>query len=138
MSLQAFVEGSPPMHFCGGTLFNGRTVITAAHCCKVFDEVAGRADLEVVAGELLLDSSSGNEQRRKSISYKIHECKLSFILNTQTVSLSLKFSFFCKITFQSELNLVGSVAIIFLGFFSFSFSRTFLMCSDLMALKIIF
>jgi secreted trypsin-like serine protease len=80
VSLQAVVTGYPTEHFCGGTLFDSRTVITAAHCCAIFYQLDS---VEVVAGELLLDSVSGHEQRRKMISYKRHECKLCFVAKMQ-------------------------------------------------------
>jgi secreted trypsin-like serine protease len=79
VSLQAVSEGYSTQYFCGGTLFNSRTVVTAAHCCAGFRDFPSRFDLEVVAGELILDSNSGHEQRRKSTSYKIHECKLGIV-----------------------------------------------------------
>lgn len=56
-------------HFCGGSVYNSRYIITAAHCCNGQDP----SDLRVNAGEHSLRSDDGTEQERNVVSIKMHE-----------------------------------------------------------------
>ena len=59
--------------FCGGSIYNQSTIITAAHCCdRVKDLEVGWEDLTIVAGELDLLETSGFEQIRHIKSHVIH------------------------------------------------------------------
>lgn len=55
-------------HFCGGSLLNPWTAITAAHCCDKITEGKGTSnscqhkDVTVVAGEHSLSKRDGTEQ----------------------------------------------------------------------------
>ena len=62
-------------NFCGGSIYNETTIITAAHCCVGFDDpdsLVGWNDLKIVAGELDLLSTSNFEQVRKIKSHIVH------------------------------------------------------------------
>lgn len=45
-------------HFCGGTIYSAKAVVTAAHCCEAVQNIK----IVVVAGGLALDRTSGDEQ----------------------------------------------------------------------------
>ena len=48
-------------------------IVTAAHCCKVFEDTIYDATwFEVIAGDLILSDNSGLEQRSKIKDYLIH------------------------------------------------------------------
>ena len=59
-------------NFCGGTIYNETTIITAAHCCNgISQDEIGWPDRKIVAGQLDLLTSSGLEQTRRIKSYAI-------------------------------------------------------------------
>ena len=58
--------------FCGGSIYNKSTIITAAHCCKPFED--GELQLvltNIVAGRLVFDDFV-NGQEKSIKSYLIH------------------------------------------------------------------
>ena len=66
-------ESSDPQSICGGTIFSETVIVTAAHCCKVFeDTIYDVTWFEVIAGDLILSDNSGLEQRSKIKDYLIH------------------------------------------------------------------
>ena len=66
-------ESSEPQSICGGTIFSETVIVTAAHCCKVFEDTIYDATwFEVIAGDLILSDNSGLEQRSKIKDYLIH------------------------------------------------------------------
>ncbi|XP_040570357.1 trypsin-1 [Lepeophtheirus salmonis] len=75
-------------HFCGGSVMDKDTVITAAHCCDSFNSW----EVQVVAGEHDLFSTSGDEQKIpvKDITY--HEMFGSLGMNYEICLLKLKSS----------------------------------------------
>ena len=54
-------------HFCGGSIYDATTMITAAHCCDI------HTNTRVVAGDQLLSDKSGIEQSSGVVSEKRHE-----------------------------------------------------------------
>ena len=65
-------------NFCGGSIFNKTTIITAAHCCEGFgkpdenNDIFYWSDTEIVAGDFNLVDKSGFEQVKKIKSHIIH------------------------------------------------------------------
>ena len=58
---------------CGGTIYSETVIVTAAHCCKVFEDTEyDETRFEVIAGDLILSDNSGLEQRSKIKDYLIH------------------------------------------------------------------
>ena len=61
--------------FCGGSIYNKSTIITAAHCCKVFEEgeqADGLLELtSIIAGRINIDDIV-NGQETSIKSYLIH------------------------------------------------------------------
>ena len=58
--------------FCGGSIYNESTIITAAHCCKVFDEGIAQLDETIImAGRIDIDDTV-NGQENSIKSYLIH------------------------------------------------------------------
>ena len=56
---------------CGGSIYNKSTIITAAHCCKPYeDEDISWSDAAIVGGQIDIDDLSG--QTKKIKSYLIH------------------------------------------------------------------
>ena len=58
-------------NFCGGSIYNETTIITAAHCCDGIEH-DDWPDKKIVAGQLDLLSSSGYEQTKKINSFAMH------------------------------------------------------------------
>eukprot|EP00093_Oithona_nana_P002148 02148.XXX_5221_6282_1 [CDS] Oithona nana genome sequencing. len=60
-------------NFCGGTIYNETTIITAAHCCNgISQDEIGWPDRKIIAGQLDRLTSSYLEQTRRIKSYAIH------------------------------------------------------------------
>ena len=61
--------------FCGGSIYNKSTIITAAHCCKPFEDGEVLHDqlmlTDIVAGRIHADDF-GNGQEKSVESYLIH------------------------------------------------------------------
>ena len=60
--------------FCGGSIYNKSTIITAAHCCKPFKDDPANYQLaltDIVAGRLVFDDFV-NGQEKSIKSYLIH------------------------------------------------------------------
>mgnify|MGYP001340353096 CR=1 FL=1 len=89
--------------FCGGSIYDATTIITAAHCC---DPAKNMDDPKVIAGDLDTSQDSGHEQKRgiskitihpdwlgEDVSFKNDVCLLTLDsplkLNDQVKSISL-------------------------------------------------
>ena len=88
-------------NFCGGSIFNETTIITAAQCCQAnFPSGITIANTTIVAGELDIDEESGYEQFKKIKSYRVHP---SFDQTTKRNDI-------CVLTLDSELTFNENVA----------------------------
>ena len=54
--------GMKPFSFCGGSIYNKRTIITAAHCLKPEE-----TNLQIAAGEFNIDQNDGHEQVKRVV-----------------------------------------------------------------------
>ena len=62
-----------PQNICGGSIYSETVIVTAAHCCKIFEDTGYNTTwFEIIAGELIFSQNSGLEQRSKIYTYLIH------------------------------------------------------------------
>jgi len=66
---QVSFQTSGSFHFCGGSVFDANTIITAAHCCD--GQSASR--VKIIAGEHSLKKNDGTEQERQVKTIIVHE-----------------------------------------------------------------
>ena len=66
LSWEFSLTGDSYHHFCGASIYDEYTAITAAHCCDL------HSDTVLVAGELDLKVDSGKEQVRKVVEERKH------------------------------------------------------------------
>jgi hypothetical protein len=62
----AFIADASRAHFCGGSIFNTKWIVTAAHCI----EGNGAQDIHVIAGVNRLAKNSARENVRRIIRHK--------------------------------------------------------------------
>ncbi|CAG7827558.1 unnamed protein product, partial [Allacma fusca] len=62
------VSGSTTYHSCGGSIFNDRWIITAAHC-----STGTPSTYQIVAGDHNINQDEGTEQRRQVVRIIRHE-----------------------------------------------------------------
>ena len=58
--------------FCGGSIYNEVTIITTAHCCKVFDEGLAQLDETIIIAGRIDVNDIANGQEIAIQSYLIH------------------------------------------------------------------
>nr|ACO11627.1 Trypsin precursor [Caligus rogercresseyi] len=85
---QISLHQKPGFHFCGGSILDKDTVITAAYCCHLLSP----SDVLVVAGEHNLSLESGDEQSVDVEKIITHEFSGSFGNNYNVCLLKLKSS----------------------------------------------
>ena len=91
-------------NLCGGSIFTSNVIITAAHCCEAF-EMVPFSRFEMVAGDLILSSNSGLEQRRGIKSYLMHPSYKKATIEHDMCLIEL------KTPFDLSVPHVGKVAI---------------------------
>jgi len=69
LPFQISFQTTSGFHFCGGSVYDENTIITAAHCCD--GQSANR--IKVVAGEHNLEKNEGYEQERSVRRIEMHE-----------------------------------------------------------------
>ena len=92
------IEDSPYpccKHYCGGSIYDENTIITAAHCCDMFNFYPLN-NTKIVAGELDLVTSSGFEQVRRIKDFLMHPDFDYWNINNDI----------CLLTLESPLELV--------------------------------
>ena len=83
---------------CGGSIYSETLIVTAAHCCKIFEDQVDERYFEVIAGELNLSEDSGLEQRSKIKNYLIHPEYTSVPTATNDI---------CLLYLEDEFDLSG-------------------------------
>lgn len=93
-SIQSSRVDTPSGHFCGGTLIDRDSVLTAAHCAEVIGaRPSGSAplyyrDVRVVVGRTLLRSDQGQVRRIESFSdIRIHPGYRNFAFDAAVINL---------------------------------------------------
>ena len=91
-------ESFEPQSICGGTIYSETVIVTAAHCCKVFEDTEyDETRFEVIAGDLILSDNSGLEQRSKIKDYLIHP---DYSINPATSDI-------CLLYLETKLDFSG-------------------------------
>ena len=78
MKVSFYFNGDPsedlsPQNACGGSIYSETVIVTAAHCCKIFEDTPYDTTwFQIIAGDLIFSDNSGLEQRSKIKDYLIH------------------------------------------------------------------
>ena len=89
--------------FCGGSIYNTSTIITAAHCCKVFEDgeqLHGQLELtSIMAGRIDIDDIVNGQE--KSVK--------SYLIHPDYLGVSDHINDICLLTLENELEFNYSV-----------------------------
>lgn len=95
-------------HFCGGSILNTTTIITAAHCCEeTFLNKFNLGKTFIVAGDINLHSESGLKQVRSIKSHVMHP---HYTKIGAVDSHNLSINAICLLTLESPLEFNDNVA----------------------------
>ena len=94
--------------FCGGSIYNKSTIITAAHCCKPFEDGEQLHDqlvlTNIIAGRIDIDDIV-NGQEKSIKSYLIHPDYIGISLDGSGSHAND----ICLLTLESDLEFNGNV-----------------------------
>ena len=92
--------------YCGGSIFNASTIITAAHCCKEYDNSLDLRKAEIVAGQINRIKPGG--QSRKIESYISHPDFIGLNCDVHGCTGN-HFNDICLLTLDSNLDFNDNV-----------------------------
>ena len=91
---------------CGGSIYNTSTIITAAHCCKVFEDgeqLHDQLDLtSIIAGRIDIDNIDNGQE--KSVK--------NYLIHPDYIGVSDHINDICLLTLENELEFNDNVTAI--------------------------
>ena len=92
--------------FCGGSIYNEVTIITAAHCCKYFDEgIIQLNETIIMAGRIDIDDLVNGQE----ISIQ------SYLIHPDYIGIDNHYNDICLLTLENELEFNDNVKAIALN-----------------------
>ena len=91
---------------CGGSIYNEVTIITAAHCCKLFDEgIVQLTETIIMAGRIDIDDIVNGQE----ISIQ------SYLIHPDYIGIDNHYNDICLLTLENELEFNDNVKAIALN-----------------------
>ena len=93
--------------FCGGSIYNSSTIITAAHCCKEYDDKMDLRKAEIIAGQI--DKTKSDGQFFKIKRYVSHPEFIGINCDAHMKCTGNHFNDICLLTLSSNLEFNNNV-----------------------------